>query len=112
MDKVKSTHNYFIDFLRFFSSLSVVFFHLNLHNLERNNLYTKISSYGWLGVPSFFVISGYCIMFSIKNSKGWVVFIEKRLLRIFPAYWVSLIFVVLAAFFQKLYTGINSVPII
>ncbi|RZL69649.1 MAG: acyltransferase [Pedobacter sp.] len=109
---MKTTHNYFIDFLRFFSSLSVVFFHLNLHNSDKNSLYAKIASYGWLGVPSFFVISGYCIMFSAKSSKSWISFIQKRFFRIFPAFWFSLIVVMIAAVFQKIYTGTNSVPII
>src|SRR4051812_61567 len=47
------------------------------------------------GTPLFFVISGYCIASSIESSrrKGTspVLFLARRLWRVFPTYWVALL---------------------
>lgn len=98
--------------LRFFAAFIVVIFHLNLFVPHVNNWYTYLAKYGWLGVPIFFVISGYCIMISAYNSAGSFSFLVKRFFRIYPTYWLSIIIVGIAAVFQKFYTGTNSVDII
>lgn len=49
---------------------------------------------GWMGVPIFFVISGYCISAaaeSVRGSRQSVgAYFQRRLRRIFPPYWVTL----------------------
>lgn len=54
---------------------------------------------GSLGVPFFFVISGYCIAVSAEanRAKGLSprAFLGRRFWRIYPAYWVALVGVVL-----------------
>jgi peptidoglycan/LPS O-acetylase OafA/YrhL len=102
-------HNYIIDMLRFFAAFIVVLFHLNLFVPYVDNWYRNLVKYGWLGVPVFFVISGYCIMLSASTSSGSLNFLTKRFFRIYPAYWLSLVIVLGAALFQKTYTGTNSV---
>lgn len=87
----------------------VVLFHLNLGLLNIDNGYVDIVKYGWLGVPIFFVISGFCIMTSATHSHNTPAFFVRRFFRIYPAYWVSLLVVLGAAVFQKLATGTNSV---
>jgi peptidoglycan/LPS O-acetylase OafA/YrhL len=56
-----------------------------------------IASAGHLGVPMFFVISGYCMMASIRAARrhGESVrsFLRRRSLRIYPPYWFSLLIV-------------------
>lgn len=95
--------------LRFFAAFMVVLFHLNLFVPYVDNWYRNTVKYGWLGVPIFFVISGYCIILSANTSQGSLNFLTKRFFRIYPAYWISLIIVLAAAIFQKAYTGTNSV---
>lgn len=60
---------------------------------ESNWVYTILGK-GWLGVPLFFVISGYCITASVcaLQSQGistWQ-FFRRRFQRIYPPYWIWL----------------------
>ncbi|HZZ72010.1 MAG TPA: acyltransferase [Pirellulales bacterium] len=54
----------------------------------------------WLGVPLFFVISGYCIMAAIdsqrRRSPGLGQYFRRRLRRIYPPYWFAILFCALA----------------
>lgn len=102
-------HNYSIDVLRFAASLIVVLFHLNQAVQPVDNWYRNLVKYGWLGVPMFFVISGYCIALSADHTENARDFLVRRLLRIFPPYWISLAIVLVAACFQRYYTGANAV---
>jgi peptidoglycan/LPS O-acetylase OafA/YrhL len=103
------THNYTIDLLRFLAAFIVVLFHLNQPIAYVDNWYRNLVKYGWVGVPVFFVISGFCIMLAVAHSKSGADFLRRRFFRIFPAYWCSLVVVLLAAVFQKLYIGYNSI---
>jgi peptidoglycan/LPS O-acetylase OafA/YrhL len=51
--------------------------------------------WGWLGVPMFFVISGYCIAASLdserRRGRGAAAFLARRFWRIFPPYWLLLL---------------------
>jgi len=50
--------------------------------------------FGWLGVALFYVISGFCIHYSVlKRPQGFSprVFFEHRFLRIYPAYLVNVV---------------------
>ncbi|MBT3813680.1 MAG: acyltransferase family protein [Gammaproteobacteria bacterium] len=60
-------------------------------------------AFGYYGIPLFFIISGFLLtasLFSILNNKhcsftrATGLFLEKRILRIYPAYLVSLIIIV------------------
>lgn len=51
-------------------------------------------SLGYLGVPIFFLISGYGISQSIENKPSPVIrFLKQRLIRIYPIYWISMAFI-------------------
>ena len=50
-----------MDWLRGLASLAVVFFHLNVVRGDVNDAYTRLCEAGWLGVPVFFAISGWCM---------------------------------------------------
>lgn len=102
-------HNFAIDALRFLAAVMVVLFHQNQANEPLDNWYRNIVKYGWLGVPVFFVISGYCIMLSAFHSANSADFLSRRFFRIYPPYWLSLLVVLLAACIQKLYLGSNAV---
>lgn len=90
-----------IDFLRGFSIIIIIIYHLNLKFDEMTVLQS-----GFLGVDIFFVISGYLIINIIyKNhsrfnfKKFFINFISKRLTRLLPAMVFTVIFTLFILFF-------------
>jgi peptidoglycan/LPS O-acetylase OafA/YrhL len=89
-------HNYrpAIDGLRAFAVISVLIFHLNENWLPG----------GFVGVDVFFVISGYLITQIIhrdctNNSFSLTKFYQRRIARIFPAFFVVALGTLIAAYF-------------
>jgi len=67
----------------------------------------KVLRHGLWGVDAFFMIRGFCICASaISHIDKKIIFIKKRIIRIFPAYWASIIVGVLFVYFLKI-TGIK-----
>lgn len=102
---MRSDRNYFLDFLRGVFSLMVVVYHyFTLSSADgklsiwRSESLTTISKYGYLGVDLFFVISGAVIIFSSKR-KNALSFIKGRFIRLYPEYWLSIVFTVLIVYF-------------
>ena len=85
----------------------VVLIHLNRVGFD--NWDYGCVKYGWLGVPIFFTISGYCIAISIYHSKNMISFLIKRICRIYSPYLFSIILVLGSAVFRKINTGDNSI---
>ena len=60
---------------------------------------TSFAELGYLGVPMFFVISGFVITYSAESMLGKnekpTLFLKKRLIRIYPVFWGSVIIVIL-----------------
>jgi peptidoglycan/LPS O-acetylase OafA/YrhL len=87
-----------LDIFRVFAAVSVVFFHYFFGavingSVSYSHLPTvlqAVSSYGYLGVQFFFMISGFVIAMSIKD-RGAVDFVLARFYRLFPAYWVCVL---------------------
>ncbi|MBC7913692.1 MAG: acyltransferase [Pyrinomonadaceae bacterium] len=104
--------NYIIDLLRFLAALSVALFHFNESIPYTDNWYRNLIKIGYLGVPVFFVISGYCILLTASRSKNASDFLIKRLFRIMPAYWFSLLIVLFVVIIQTLITGYNSITLL
>jgi peptidoglycan/LPS O-acetylase OafA/YrhL len=80
--------------LRGLSVLLVLFFHLDLEYFKG----------GFLGVDVFFVLSGYFIskniLFDIENKKfSFLVFYQKRIRRLFPALFTTLLLTLVAGYF-------------
>ncbi len=83
----KNKFRYDINFLRFISVISVVFYHIEIPFFEA----------GWLGVDVFFVISGYLICNSLVSKLNdeqftFKDFYYRRINRILPSLYVVLIF--------------------
>jgi len=101
--------NHTIDLLRFVSAAYVALFHFNAPMQFTTSWYAGFCNQGKLGVPVFFIISGYCIRLAHKHTKTPREFIVRRLFRIFPPYWFSLFVTVLCILILKIITGYNSV---
>ena len=50
------------------------------------------ATFGWVGVAIFFVVSGFCIHLSFSRSPQWKLFFWRRFFRIYPLYFVTLLF--------------------
>ena len=103
-------HVAFIDYVRATAILLVVGFHLlmesfgSLEKMEASRfadwnvghivLGLLPFSYGYIGVAIFFLVSGFCIHLSHARSKqkGYKVYFSRRFFRIYPPYFVALIF--------------------
>ena len=91
-----------IDGMRGLAAMAVVLFHLNLKMIEElrailPDFMTLLMSYGYLGVPVFFVISGIVISLSVSNEKVTLRyagnFALRRSIRLDITYWASMIFI-------------------
>jgi len=100
-----------IDVLRGVAAIAVVFFHLNEAYPPLSDLYHRAVKWGWLGVPVFFVISGYCIA-AAREKDGLISFWFRRLLRIFPPYWASIVLVLGIVILRLVHTGTNDLTIL
>lgn len=98
-----------LDVWRGLSALLVLIFHSTFYAVaarapnacDLGALALRICQRFWIGVPFFFVISGYCISATVDNTRrhGLPIgdYFVRRLLRIFPPYWVVLVAAVFAA---------------
>jgi peptidoglycan/LPS O-acetylase OafA/YrhL len=106
--------NGWIDCLRAVAALVVALFHLNLlvaapAESAVAGAWRDAFHFGYLGVPVFFVISGYCIGATWLRCAGPADFAWRRGRRILPAYWASLALVAALALGFKLARGVNDV---
>lgn len=84
-----------LDVIRFFAALSVVLYHyISSQEFSSYPLVNEITKYGYLGVPLFFIISGYVIAFSANNRTA-LQFGISRFVRLYPVLWFGVIFTVL-----------------
>jgi peptidoglycan/LPS O-acetylase OafA/YrhL len=102
--------NHFIDLLRIIAASWVALFHFNEPIAYINNWYRDFCKLGFIGVPIFFVVSGYCILIALHHNSNPYNFAIRRFFRIFPPYWFSVILVIIIIVGEKLITGTNSVP--
>jgi peptidoglycan/LPS O-acetylase OafA/YrhL len=93
-----------LEIARGLSALWVFLYHMRF-NLDPG-LLRRFADCGMLGVPAFFVISGYCMMASSRSTiaKGQTAgsFLRRRLRRIFPPFWASIGVCLAAPFFGAL----------
>lgn len=101
-----------IIFLRAIAALMVCFFHLYCGNaalFSNDNFLKKILIYGYLGVPVFFMISGFIICYSLPGDykfSQFKIFILKRIVRIEPPYIASIFLVFLLNYLAFFFTHI------
>lgn len=83
-----------LDLLRFMAAVSVVLFHATTWPSDPN-LLTRVATYGSLGVPLFFMISGFVILMTAQNRSG-IEFINSRIARLYPSFWIAVLLSALA----------------
>ena len=95
MSNIDSNKINFIQTLRSLAFFFVLLFHLDI----------KFFSGGYLGVNLFFILSGFIITkisFDIKNPnsiKEIFIFLKKRVYKLFPFLFITIILVNIAGFF-------------
>ncbi len=81
-----------LQMLRFFAAAFVLLTHITFYIHERVDNSVGVWHVGEVGVPIFFVISGFVMHLSSsripRNSDGARVFMHRRISRIFPLYWL------------------------
>ena len=103
-----------LEILRGLAALWVFLLHVkdDIFLLDNSTSVYHFLSMGYLGVPMFFVISGYVIAYSaeshIAKNKSPFVFIKKRLWRIYPTLWFSIILIILLPLTFELLSFIKS----
>lgn len=86
-----------LDLIRFFAAMSVVLYHyLSPSELTQFPALSQFTDFGYLGVPLFFIISGYVIALSANNRSAWQ-FASSRIVRLYPALWAGILFTVLVS---------------
>jgi len=79
-----------LDLARFFAALSVVFYHYTYRPaIGLDNALSTITKFGYLGVPVFFMISGFVITASAQNRTA-LGFAVSRFVRLYPTYWAAI----------------------
>ncbi len=92
---------YILDVMRFLAALAVVFYHYSIY--FEGTLFESVipaANYGYLGVPFFFMLSGFVITASAQNRTA-VQFVLSRAARLYPAFWACLLFTVAVVFYFK-----------
>jgi peptidoglycan/LPS O-acetylase OafA/YrhL len=84
-----------LDLLRFAAAAGVVLFHATNWPAHAN-LLTHVSTYGSMGVPLFFMISGFVILLTAQNRSA-VQFVNSRFARLYPSFWIAVLLSSLAA---------------
>ncbi len=103
-----------IDYLRIVSALLVALFHWDLEISsvfsQSTQLIKMIVGGGAIGVPIFFVISGYVIVLNAYHNRSSFHFLVSRFVRIFPALFlcVFLIFVTSKIFLEHSYLSLSG----
>ena len=99
-----------MDALRGIAALWVFVFHIR--GMISGAWSSQITGVGFLGVWIFFVVSGYCVSASafgtIARSESSASFIWRRLVRIYPPFWISIVVIVSIPLFVAILSGVNS----
>ena len=81
-----------LDAIRFFAAFAVVLYHyISRKESLAYPFAAEFTKYGYLGVPLFFIISGFVIALSANNRTA-IEFAISRFTRLYPTLWICAIF--------------------
>jgi len=88
-----------LDLIRFFAAMAVVLYHYTAREgFKEFEGIAEVTKFGYLGVPLFFIISGYVIALSAKNRTA-MEFAISRFVRLYPAFWCGMFFTILVTIY-------------
>ena len=91
-DDFSSIRNQGLQAIRGFAAISVMLFH-GSQIIKEHTGYSEpevLFNQGYLGVDIFFVLSGFIIAYTrAKKKEQALIFLSKRISRIFPSYWIA-----------------------
>jgi peptidoglycan/LPS O-acetylase OafA/YrhL len=110
MNSSKSSHLKYLDVLRGWAAIAVCIQHIFGYVLKKydtshplyygiNLIITDSVDWGRFGVVLFFLISGFIIPVSLKPGLPLKYFFISRFFRLYPAYWVTLLLMVIFALY-------------
>lgn len=79
--------------------------HLSFYNLLHNPFW-----FGDAGVDIFFVISGFIMCYILPRENEPLLFLKRRIIRIYPTYWLVYLFSALAWIFTNKFLGVQLAP--
>ena len=79
-----------LDLLRFFAAFAVLLYHFTTRPGSGFEWLPVVTQYGYLGVPLFFMISGFVIALSANNRTAYQ-FAVSRAARLYPALWICIL---------------------
>lgn len=101
-----------LDIARGIAALGVFLYHIKDTLGDTIPILAKVAQFGNVGVPLFFVISGYVITSSaestIQRGDSSNVFLKRRFLRIYPPFWISIVVVVFAPYIVAIISSLKS----
>ncbi len=104
-----------IETIRGLAALAVCLFHFSVCNVPfegSTEYFVKVAAYGWLGVESFFVLSGFIIPYALSNAdyklSQFFRFLLRRCVRIEPAYLVSIMLVLILGYLAEKAPGFHG----
>lgn len=113
---MKENHFYSIDLLRGTVALLVCMYHLSEGFLTEGDWVRIVFSRGYLGVEIFFVISGFVIPYTMWTRNHQYLdtprFLIKRLIRIEPPYWMSIVLIFVIDYLSKFFVHYVDKPIV
>src|SRR4051794_26624298 len=102
--------NIVIEAFRGLAASWVFLFHMN--RPSGSHLLTALADIGHLGVPMFFVISGYCIggsaRITARRGESATAFLWRRFCRIYPPLWASMLVVIALPFLLALLSSLHT----
>src|SRR4026208_650395 len=88
----------FVQILRGFAAIAVVIYHLDSITLTYFSYSLFHFNYGYLAINFFFTLSGFIITYvhlkEIQQKSSVRKFLLKRFVRIYPIYWLVLLFTI------------------
>lgn len=91
-----------LDLMRFFAAMAVVLYHFISGYAKADagpvlGAVSSVTRYGYLGVDLFFMLSGFVILWS-SIDRGPTAFVISRISRLYPSFWVGLLFTIVLAY--------------
>jgi len=101
-----NTHLFYVDVIKVLAALIIIMIHLNANAAFRNkeapllaNLHYFKVYLGDIGVSLFIIISGLTLSLTNRENFSIKKFFKKRILAIYPSFWITYLFVAIITVF-------------